>query len=193
LVRAINKFLLKIQVSVPKKGNQTTPNLRPRNFQGISDMTKKKTNKLPGLFIATVLLILVMIVGVLIYAPTKPHDQPSELSLSQKDVVTLAKVRLASAKNALDGTGEFTVDSCNELGLMAKQFESSADYFSSCSEEKVNLMFLSTPDTSDTKILKLSDDNYTATFVTDNNQNKLINYTFENVKSAGFNKYVGRE
>jgi len=146
------------------------------------------------------IVVLFVIIAIISYSKKTTSQTPSstknttnnEFNLSINDTVTITRVRLASAKNALDGTGEFTIDDCNALGLLAKQYKSSADYFSSCTEASVHLMYLSTPDTNNTKVLRLSDDNFTATFVTANDFDKLSNYTFENIKSAGFNKYGGR-
>jgi len=154
--------------------------------------SSEKQSKLKVWFWVGGIVVLFIIIAIIIANISEKKVTSNEFSLTGNDIGAILGVRLASAKNALDGTGEFTVDDCNALGLLAKQYKSSADYFSSCTEASVNLMYLSIPDTNNTKVLRLSDDNFTATFVTDNDFNKLSNYTFENVKSAGFNKYGGR-
>lgn len=105
------------------------------------------------------------------------------------DASTITEVRLASAKFALDGNGEFTSEQCNTLGKLARKFNAELDYIS-C--ESPALVYLSTPDSAKKKILRLSDENYTAEFTTDENYNTLINYQFSDKISGGFNKYGGR-
>ena len=121
--------------------------------------------------------------------------RPSASTISGSDfplgkyAATITGVRLASAKNALDGTGEFTEDQCNELGNLVKEYNKSSDYIS-CSSPK--LLYLDTPDTSDKRVLTISDEKYTATFTTDKEIDNLIDYTFLQQTSGGFNSYEGR-
>ena len=105
------------------------------------------------------------------------------------DATTITEVRLASAKFALDGNGEFTGEQCTALGKLARKFNAELDYIS-C--ESPALVYLSTSDSAKNKILRLSDENYTAEFTTDENYNTLINYQFSEKISGGFNKYGGR-
>jgi hypothetical protein len=109
--------------------------------------------------------------------------------LSSSYGLTIAQTRVASAKYALDGTGEFTEEMCNELGELAKSFDSSADYIK-C--DSPNFIYLDTPDSSDQQVLTLSDENYTAKFTIDKDLTKLIDYTFSDSPTGGFNKYGGR-
>ncbi len=154
--------------------------------------SSEKKSKLNVWFWVGGIVVLFVVIAIIIANVSEKKVTNNEFNLTPINALTITRVRYAADKNALDGTGDFTVDDCNALGTLAKQYKSSADYFSSCTEPRVNLMYLSAPDTSNTKVLKLSDDNFTATFVTDNDFSKLSNYTFENVKSAGFNKYGGR-
>jgi len=157
-------------------------------------MKNKSTQQESGFPVVTCLIIIIIVAGVLFFSLTRKHNdnQSSGLTITQNDIVTVARVRLASAKNALDGTGEFTANNCNALKSLAKKYNNSSDYFSDCSEATVNLMYLSTPDTSNTNILRLSNEEFTATFVFTKGGDKLIDYSFENIKSAGYNKYRGR-
>ena len=162
--------------------------------------SSEKKSKMSSWFWVGGIILLFVVIAIISHSKKSTSQTPTstknttsnEFNLSAYHALAIARVRLASAKNVLDGTGEFTVDDCNTLGSLAKQYKNTADYFSGCTEPSVNLMYLSTPDTNNTKVLKLSDDNFTATFVTARDQDKLLSYTFDNIKSAGFNKYGGR-
>lgn len=114
---------------------------------------------------------------------------PAGLAL-EGQAVTITQARLASAKNAIDGTGDLTEDQCNQLKTLASKYKSSSD-FVSCSSPR--FLYLATPDTSNTRVLTISDDKYTATFTTDEKIDYLIGYEFSKEVSAGFNSYKGRK
>lgn len=98
------------------------------------------------------------------------------------EVVAMSRVRYAVAKSALDGGGKIDESTCDTLGSIAKKFDSSADWFSSCSYSLLG----STADTSNNKVLKLSDDDYCATFTTNSIGDTLINYEFSEGKCIGY-------
>jgi hypothetical protein len=104
--------------------------------------------------------------------------------------VAVANTRLAAAANALDGSGNFSEDDCNKLGELAKSFDPKADYIVCSSPDSI---FLATPDTVNNYVLTLSDEKYTATFTTDTNITSLVDYTFSETPSGGFNKLGGRK
>lgn len=139
-----------------------------------------------GRFIILGALIVLFLLAVLI---SSSLNKNSTITLNgyARDVTA---VRLASAKNALDGTGEFNETQCQNLGDLAKKFNSSSDYLDCSSPDSI---YLATPDTSARNVLSLSDGNYTALFTTDKDFNVLINYEFTNDASAGFNKFGGRK
>jgi len=113
---------------------------------------------------------------------------PNSVSLKGY-AVNVASVRLASTKNHLDGSGEFSNEDCNKLGELAKQYDSTADYID-CSSPSA--LFLDTPDTANSYVLTISDDDYTAIFTTDKDLTTLLNYGFLKETSGGFNTYEGR-
>lgn len=139
--------------------------------------------------LGTIFVGLLVIFGGFVIFVLSIDDGSTELGSYNMPVL---RTRLASARNALDGTGEFTVEDCVSLGELAREHDKTADYFRSCTDSNVNLMYLSTPDTSNEKVLVLSDETYSATFVTDNDFNYLMRYTFIPERSAGFNRYGGR-
>lgn len=137
------------------------------------------------------LIILSFIIGLVlssIFVTIKLGDDGS-MKLSPEESLAIANARLASANNALDGSGEFKQELCEDLGQIAKSFDSNSKFLK-CTSPKS--LYLSSPDTSDSRILTLSDDNYTATFTTDEDGSILLNYTFSNEKSPGFNSFEGR-
>ena len=153
-------------------------------------VNKKQSNWLNehrGLTVICVIAVLLIFVTV---SSNSNKDKTISFNPSDGYAVAITKVRLASSSNALDGTGEFTEEMCNKLGDLAKQFNSSADYIECGSP---NLIYLDTPDSSVKNILTLSDENYTATFTTDKDFKSLIDYTFSDKLSGGFNKYKGRK
>lgn len=138
-------------------------------------------------------IILLVIIGIATNSDNKTttENKDGQESLSHKNYMgTITRVRLESAKNALDGTGKFTEDQCNKLGELAKQFDPSASYITCTSP---SLVYLDTPDTADKKVLTLSDDNYTAKFTTDTEFTRLLDYSFSEETSSGFNEFGGRK
>lgn len=146
-----------------------------------------KNNKYTTFLILGVMAVLILIVAFL--GINQRNSAPSNTSLGEYST-TITGVRLASAKNALDGSGDFTEEQCNKLGELAKRFNASAEYLACTSPKSI---YLSTPDTSEKYVLTLSDDTYTATFITDKNFDNLLDYNFARETSAGFNSYGGRK
>lgn len=137
-------------------------------------------------------LILAAIIGVVllgVFLVTSFSNKGGIKTLNPSDSVSLSKARLASAKNALDGSGVFTQELCENVGKIAKSFDSNAE-FMKCTGSKS--LYLSTPDTSNKKVLTISDDHYTAKLTTNEDATTLLDYTFLNEKSAGFNSFGGR-
>jgi len=112
----------------------------------------------------------------------KNNDGSYILSVLDGEASAIAKVRLAIAKSALDGTGVINEVTCNTLGSIAKQFDSSAQWFSSCSYSLVG----SSPDTSETNVVKLSDGDYCATFTLNSISDTLTNYDFSEGKCGSY-------
>lgn len=141
----------------------------------------------PGLVVGIIGSALIIIAAVALITSQTEHDNKG-IALD-KDTLTVAEVRLASAKNALDGSGNFTNDQCNALSKLSKKFNSKSDFIDCSSPEYV---YLSTPDTADKHILVLSDESYSAEFVTDEEVTRLLDYSFSKTTHAGFNKFGGR-
>lgn len=139
------------------------------------------------------LVIIGIIATILFFVAITSIQQNSDktITFTPSDGYALAilNARLASSSNALDGSGKLTEETCNKLGDLAKKFNSSVDYIK-C--DSPSLIYLDTPDSSGKNILTLSDENYTATFTTDKDTNKLIDYTFLTKPSGGFNESGGR-
>ena len=143
----------------------------------------------PAMLIGIVFgLGLLLCFGLFIYNQAKSSIR--EVQLTAEEQAVIANVRLASAKNALDGGGNFTEDECNELTKISKRIDSKND-FVDCSYP--DSIYLSTPDTSNDYVLIVSDRAYTATFTTDKKLTVLHDYSFIHEKSAGYNKSGGRE
>jgi hypothetical protein len=134
--------------------------------------------------------ILVIVIGIFFINSISKSKQTT-IPLSKSGSLTVANARLASSQNALDGKGEFKEEDCNKLKSLSKDFSSTSDFLTSC--ENPQSLYLSTPDTSERKVLTISDNSYTAKFTFDNNLNNLIDYTFINVASGGFNSSGGRK
>lgn len=117
---------------------------------------------------------------------TAEEEQPISIDTSS---VVLAEARLASAKNALDGSGDFTEALCEELKEIALRYDSSSDFVSCAYPGR---LYLDTPDTSNSEILTISDDTYTSKFVVDIDSSQLKGYEFTQSTSLGFNSYGGR-
>ncbi len=140
-------------------------------------------------------LVVICIIGIILFfvavsSIKQNNDKTITFTPSDGYALAIANARVASTSNALDGTGKLTEDTCNKLGELAKQFNSSANYIKCDSTSSI---YLDTPDISDKDILTLSDENYTAKFTTDKDINKLIDYTFISKPSGGFNEYGGRK
>jgi hypothetical protein len=140
-------------------------------------------------------LVVICVIGIILFfvaISTIQQSGDKTITFTPSDGYALAilNARLASTSNYLDGSGKFTEETCNKLGDLAKKFNSSADYIKCDSPSSI---YLGTPDSSGKNILTLSDENYTATFTTDKDTNKLIDYTFLNKPSGGFNKSGGRK
>lgn len=138
-----------------------------------------------------ILVIIVVFIAGFIVITSKKNSQDKKVVLSARDILVVLDIRVASTQNALDGKGKFTEKECNQLKDIAKEFDSSADFISSC--KYTDSLYLDTPDTSDRKVLTISDDSYTAKFSLDNDQNTLLDYTFIDKPSSGFNIFGGRK
>lgn len=97
-----------------------------------------------------------------------------KLNVANKESLVLAEVRSSIAQSELDGTGKLSLSSCQKLETIAKNLSQKADWFSSCG----NTLVGSIPDTGNTKVTKISDGNYCATYVTNNDISILTNYEF---------------
>ena len=140
-------------------------------------------------------LVIICIIGIILFffaisSIQQSSDKTITFTPSDGYALAIANARVASASNALDGTGKLTEDTCNKLGDLAKKFNSSADYIKCDSPSSI---YLDTPDVSDKDVLTLSDENYTAKFTTDKGETKLIDYTFISKTSGGFNESGGRK
>lgn len=140
--------------------------------------------------IALAIIAIAGIIVTFIMMNKQPASSTDSGLLLGNYAVDITQTRLASAKNALDGSGDLTDSVCSRLGELAKEFKPSSD-FVSCSSPKS--LYLATPDTSNSDVLTVSDDTYTATFKTDKEFKYLIDYSFSNKPSAGFNSYGGRK
>lgn len=158
-----------------------------QGWDSAETITKKLSVSASNIIIITILIIGAFIIFAL------NSNKFGDYVIGPRFQITISKVRLESSKNALDGSGNFVSADCVALGKLAHDFNKSADYFADCSDSNTALMYLDTRDTENKSTLVLSDDQNTATFVTDREHKKLYEYTFSNVKSAGFNKYGGRE
>jgi len=141
-----------------------------------------------GLVVIGVIIIILFFVA--ISSIQQNSDKTITFTPSDGYALAILNARLASSSNALDGSGKFTEETCNKLGDLAKKFNPSVDYIK-C--DSPSLIYLDTPDSSGKNILTLSDENYTATFTTDKDTNKLIDYTFSSKPSGGFNESGGRK
>ena len=118
-------------------------------------------------------------------------DNNSNLGvLTPQESLSISQVRLAAANNALDGTGNFTENLCAEMQQISKKLDSKNEFLNCASP---NLLYLATPDTSDHLITTISDEAYTAKFITNIDGDKLIDYFFSASSSAGFNNFGGRK
>lgn len=153
------------------------------------DQEKKMSPRKRGLVVSIIVLVLIAIIFALYQSEnrqTAEEEQPISIDTSS---VVLAEARLASAKNALDGSGDFTEALCEELKEIALRYDSSSDFVSCAYPGR---LYLDTPDTSNSEILTISDDTYTSKFVVDIDSSQLKGYEFTQSTSLGFNSYGGR-
>ena len=153
------------------------------------DQEKKMSPRKRGLVVSIIVLVLIAIIFALYQSEnrqTAEEEQPISIDTSS---VVLAEARLASAKNALDGSGDFTEALCEELKEIVLRYDSSSDFVSCAYPGR---LYLDTPDTSNSEILTISDDTYTSKFVVDIDSSQLKGYEFTQSTSPGFNSYGGR-
>lgn len=154
-------------------------------------MPEQNDNFKRVLFIVTGIAFL--LIALMIFIPRSSQDENSSqtnknsdgsytLSVIDGEKVAFSTVKLAIAQSAVDGSGTLEESICDELGLIAKQFDSNANWFSSCSYSLQG----STSSTSNFNTMKLTDGDYCATFTTDTDDNNLTNYEFTEDNCIGY-------
>lgn len=142
-----------------------------------------------GFSLTKLLIIIVLIIGfIFISSDSKPGY---ELSVSNREEIAIAGLRLAIIQSSLDGSGAMTHDDFNTLGKIVKNANSSNQWFGS-----YNVIYYGkTADTSDKQVTIVSDGNYVATFTTIEQQEGksfsdkktyLVDYTFEQKSFQGY-------
>lgn len=141
-----------------------------------------------GIALKTIVIIVaIVIVGiVIISANSKPGY---ELSVSDKEAVAYTSLRYAISKSAVDGGGTITSEQFNTLGKIAKNADSSNQWFSSDS----GVFYGKTADTSDYQVTWISNGTYCAIFYVkqDVNTYYLTSYSFSADDVKGYTIFVG--
>lgn len=156
-----------------------------------------------------VLIIIGIIVGVLLIAaiaiffiPSTPDVVQEEcefargcknsdgtylLSVLDGEALAVAETRVAIANSRLNGSGEITEQTCEKLGRAAKNFDESAQWFTSCTNSFTGDIL----DTDTKDVMELSDGNYCASFTTIQDGNILSSYTFEEGQCGSSRIFIG--
>ena len=94
------------------------------------DQEKKMSPRKRGLVVSIIVLVLIAIIFALYQSENRQTAEEEQLISIDTSSVVLAEARLASAKNALDGSGDFTEALCEELKEIVLRYDSSSDFVS---------------------------------------------------------------
>lgn len=153
-------------------------------------MSKKTSNQKRSFIIsgAVIAVITVIVIAALAISSNKQ----SEVALAYEQGEAISTARMVSLMNeardlvpdADDKPSELDSDSCEILARLAA--EAGSDFLD-CTYH-LNL-YIATPDTNTTEVTTLSDDTHTATFTTDNDRQKLLDYSFEQGTAGGYDSF----
>jgi hypothetical protein len=139
---------------------------------------KKLSTVINYIAAGVLLLVIVAFVAITIFNSNNKTQATTQedktLNIADGTNVAILTVRQAIAQSELDGTGEITSMECDTLSRAARNFDSNSRWFASCDYS----LYGSMPDTDSESIVKLSDGDYCATFVTDTDVKVLTDYTF---------------
>lgn len=113
------------------------------------------------------------------------NNSEYKLSVADGEQFALSSLRLAIAQSSLDGTGTFSTEKFNILGKMVKKINENNQWF----PENPGVFYGISEDTSDYKIVIISDGTYSASFKTiedDMGDEFLVEYTFTNEYIKGY-------
>lgn len=135
--------------------------------------------------------ILIIVAVVLVLFIFFGGEQGYELSVTNREEIAFAQLRLAIAQSGYDGSGVMTFDDFNTLGKLVKNAKSSNQWFGGYNSIYYGVL----ADTSDQKVTMVSDGTYVATFTTIEKQKGktfsdkktyLIDYSFERKSFQGY-------
>ena len=111
----------------------------------------------------------------------------SRYKLDPNESVAYARLNLAVASSAYDGSGSMPKEDLNCLKELVKKFDSNNEWFSELSK-----FYGRTADTDEKKITYLCDDNYCAKFTVEEKDDSyyLLDYSFESSNDKGYKIYI---
>ena len=147
----------------------------------------EKLKKEKGIALKTIIIIVaIIIVGIIIISV---NSKPGyEMDVKSGEALAYTRLRQAIATSRVDGTGTMSAEDFSKLGKIAKNADSSNQWFANES----GAFYGNTADTSEYQVTWVSDGTYCAIFyaVNENDIYYLTSYSFNSDDVKGYTSFV---